>query len=232
MKFGLCIGLNYKNTSNELNGCIPDAVQMGKLLESNGFDVDIVTDESKPIKSNDLFVILNDLVSKVNRSIQTSKVVIHYSGHGAYIPDYDNDESDGKDEIIVTGNNEFITDDQLHSIIKKFKTGTRVFCVFDCCHSGTILDLKYKDNNVDNNKSTIKNDIVCISGCKDFQTSSDVTKNGVSGGALTMAILSSFRLDFKINNFINILRWKTKEYNQCPVYTHSIQQEYSLNHFF
>jgi hypothetical protein len=232
MKFGLCIGLNYKDTENELNGCIPDVHKMGKMLESNGFKVELLTDSLGLISSDTVLSKLNNLVSKVNDIAQSSKVVIHYSGHGAFIPDNNNDESDGRDEVICIGNSEFITDDQLHKIIKKFKIGTRVFCMFDCCHSGTILDLKYRENVIENRKSTISNDVVCISGCKDPETSSDIVLNGVPGGALTLAFLSSFRLNFEIINFVNVLRWKTKEFNQCPVYTHSVQKGYNLDHFF
>ena len=105
--------------------------------------------------------------------------------------------------------------------------------MFDSCHSGTILDLKYKNNTVENRKCTIQNDVVCISGCRDNQTSTDISfTDGSAGGVLTRAFLDSFRLDLDILKFVNILRWKTKHYNQCPEYTHALQVGYKLDHFF
>jgi len=238
MKLALCIGLNYANTANELNGCIPDATRMKSFLEKNGFNVDMLTDDKKVINVDCILSSVNDLVKKVNGSHQNSKVVIHYSGHGSSIPDRNGDEVDGKDEVVYIGGKScdsitYITDDTLLLLVSKFKKGTRVFCMFDSCHSGSILDLKYKNGIIDNRRCTVQNDIVCISGCKDSETSTDVTfANGSAGGVLTDAFLDTFRLDFELLKFVNILRWKTKKYNQYPEYTHSIQTKYKLDHFF
>lgn len=238
MKLALCIGLNYTNTPNKLNGCISDVLNAKSFLVKNGFTVETLTDDVKSVGVSDVISRLNELVITVNRSPQNSKVVIHYSGHGAFTPDTDGDELDGQDEVLYIGKPNkngvaYITDDVLLTIVSKFKKGTRVFCMFDSCHSGTILDLKYKNNVVENRKCTIQNDVVCISGCKDGQTSTDVSFiDGSAYGVLTRAFLDSFRLDLDILKFVNILRWKTKQYNQCPEYTHSIQVEYKLDHFF
>lgn len=232
MKFGLCIGLNYSGTSNELSGCIPDVHRMKKFLIANGFLVDVLTDQYEPVQTDYLLARMLGFVQKVNDSPQNSKVVIHYSGHGSYIPDFSGDETDNRDEVICTSNG-FITDDVLHKCISKFKKGTRIFCIFDSCHSGSILDLKYCNGNLENRKCIIKNDVCAISGCRDSETSTDLSfPNGNAGGLLTMSFLETFRLDCEIIRFVNMLRWKTKKYNQKPEYTHTIQKPYHLRHFF
>ena len=89
--------------------------------------------------------------------------------------------------------------------------------VFDCCHSGTIGDLKYvlDDNNkniVDNQNSEISSDIIIISGCSDdkvsFETYNLLGQNKF-GGACTGSIIkfaetgkTVFKLKEEINNFL------------------------------
>lgn len=232
MKIALCIGLNYSNTPNELSGCIPDVKRMSNFLSDKGFVVVKLTDELKPVKSLDIISHIEDLINTVNNNTANSKVVIHYSGHGSNIPDISGDEKDGRDEVICSSNG-FISDDTLYKYLERFKEGTRVFCVFDCCHSGTILDLKYRNNVIENRRCSIKIDICAISGCKDNETSADITYSETeSGGLLTTTFLETFRGDFEIMYFVNLLRWKTKNYGQCPEYTHSYKEIYDLGHFF
>ncbi|BBM86242.1 caspase family protein [Candidatus Uabimicrobium amorphum] len=85
-------------------------------------------------------------------------VVIYFSGHGAQVTDKNGDESDGKDEILVTANTKlgpnasgnyrildedntshnYIVDDYIHEILNKLIAAkARVTVIFDCCHSGT-----------------------------------------------------------------------------------------------
>ena len=65
----------------------------------------------------------------------------------------------------------------------------------DCCHSGTIMDLEYKNINgewVKNNKCT-SGKILCISGCRDDQLSAEcfnLNNNGRWSGALTTTFMN------------------------------------------
>jgi len=72
-------------------------------------------------------------------------------------------------------------------------SGTAVYAMFDCCHSGDILDLKYKliDNEFQQirDDSSINNKVILISGCAFMQSTTDAP----SGGAFT-------------NRFIDIMR--------------------------
>jgi hypothetical protein len=72
---------------------------------------------------------------------------LHYSGHGGQLEDSTGDEEDGYDETIMPldfQKNGQIIDDDLHNIlVEPLKAGVRLTLIFDCCHSGTVLDLPF-----------------------------------------------------------------------------------------
>lgn len=71
----------------------------------------------------------------------------HYSGHGSRVRDQDGDEDDGYDETIIPVDYKSageIVDDELHWVlVKPLPPGCRLTAIFDCCHSGSALDLPY-----------------------------------------------------------------------------------------
>jgi hypothetical protein len=79
-------------------------------------------------------------------------LMLHYSGHGGSTRDLDGDEEDGMDECIYPVDMEVtqpghIVDDIMHDIcVKSLPPGCRLTAIFDCCHSGSILDLPYMYN--------------------------------------------------------------------------------------
>ena len=96
-KKALLIGINYLNTPYELSGCIADIERMKTFLESKGFnDFDMMTDltDIKPTRIN----ILNKVVNFINNSVDGDLLFIHFSGHGSYTYDANNDEIDENDE--------------------------------------------------------------------------------------------------------------------------------------
>jgi hypothetical protein len=72
---------------------------------------------------------------------------LHYSGHGGQVPDPDGDRESGFDDTIVPVDfeqNGQITSDTLHRhIISKLPPSSTLFIVFDCCHSGSAVELPY-----------------------------------------------------------------------------------------
>ncbi|MFX0132689.1 MAG: DUF4384 domain-containing protein, partial [Candidatus Hodarchaeota archaeon] len=70
--------------------------------------------------------------------------LLFFSGHGSYIPDYNNDEKDGKDEVlcpydmIPQGGYNIIVDDELGLWLEKLK-GRTTLVIVDACHSGGVL---------------------------------------------------------------------------------------------
>ena len=202
-KFALLIGINYKNTPNELNGCINDTKNIKNLLqEKYGFNnFGFLTDDTlfKPTKQNIIYA----LTSLLKNSISGDSLFFLYSGHGTCTTDLNNDELDGQDELIVpinaTSINTCISDDELNKIIQSnLKPGVTLFALFDSCFSGTVLDLKYNLDSLDNiivnpnNLNTI-GQVVMISGCTDQQTSADAFIGGKSTGAMTFAFTQTIK---------------------------------------
>ena len=104
-KKALLIGINYKGTSGQLNGCINDVNDIRNLLISkfkySSSDIIVLTDDTpkKPTGIN----IMNELGKLVIKAYhnQLDEIWIHYSGHGSYVRDRNQDEKDGRDEVLV-----------------------------------------------------------------------------------------------------------------------------------
>ena len=199
-KNALLIGINYINTSNQLNGCINDTSDVNILLQQHNFNsIKIITDntEIKPTKNN----ILNEFKNLLINSNSGDILFFQYSGHGSYTADTNKDEiNTNYDEAIVSLDLNLITDDELKNIINvNLKKGVTLIALFDSCFSGSILDLKYqyldtlnKNNFIINDKVNATNgNVILISGCNDIQTSADAyIGNNKYNGALTYCFYS------------------------------------------
>lgn len=206
MKKALIIGINYKHTANELHGCINDAHNMEAYLKEKGFEIMLMTDDTpiKPTKAN----IIKYMKKLVKRATPTDTFFVHYSGHGSSVVDKNRDERDGKDETIVPLDLDLIIDDDLRKmLVDPLPKGAKLTALFDCCHSGTGLDLRYNYQlqsmddkvsryitDVDKHYSESKADVVLISGCEDPFYSADTVIDNQAQGAMTYAFLSTERL--------------------------------------
>lgn len=86
--------------------------------------------------------VIDHLFILVHNARPGDRLFIQFSGHGAQIEDMDGDETDKLDEVICCADGEIIVDDQLHDIlVKPLPKGCRLTALFDCCTSGTGLDL-------------------------------------------------------------------------------------------
>ena len=244
MKKALLIGINYIDDSlNSLRGCFDDINNMKSILkEDYGYSEDNIIqlrDDSnkfslKPTREN----ILMNLELIVQQTSFLHEIVIHYSGHGSQIPDYNNTEKDGMDEVIIPCDfkmHGFITDNEIYNIIKKSKCKTLL--IFDSCHSASICDLQWLfefNNNsaliktLNVNRSTENPNIYCLSGCKDAETSADSFSSDYKEpmGAFTDAIIHCLKQN-KFN--VNIVKlyadiciyMKSEGYSQNPVLSSS-----------
>lgn len=221
----LLIGINYKDTPNAaLRGCVNDVLNMKTFLQGRlGFlpnSIKVVHDEDPSTKSlctvNGILEELTELMRRSWRE-QLEYVWIHYSGHGAQVIDRNSDEKDGKDECIIPSDfqtNGVITDDVLCKIFHGFHPLTKVVAVFDCCHSGTIADLRYRlDQSLvlvdEHPRSICAPKVITLSGCMDTQTSADaynVSGDQKFSGALTSCLLLSFNESCKQDIFLLVNR--------------------------
>lgn len=245
MRYALIIGINYTRTPElRLRGCINDAIHMRNYLvnqwQYEPQNIVMMNDNRPgqyyPTRAN----ILRQIDALVKRVKAGDRVFVHYSGHGSNVKDLDGDEEDGRDETIYSADGKHITDDVLNKrLARALPQGSFCFCLFDCCHSGTGLDLRY--NFVDRSRKRGPRrplfpggryrtrqwqllqrrrvgrrhinpcDIVMISGCRDDQTSADAYIGGKYQGAMTNAFLKTMRANLNRCTFQKLLKDMTGE---------------------
>lgn len=162
------IGIGYDKTSYKLSGTRNDAEAMANFLTQR------FPDNLTLLKLNDApGASINTLPTKKNLDLamrflcssapvedygkedyaplrESTLLILYYSGHGSQVIDWDGDERDGEDETLC-----FLTDDCLdvdnlvdddinHKYLKMIPALADLVVVFDCCHSGSSLDLRYK----------------------------------------------------------------------------------------
>jgi len=221
----LLVANNYIGTPHQLRGCHNDAENIKNLLVSHGTPSDRITILQEATRCQ----ITTGLVTFLKESRPGDKLFIHFSGHGYHTQDQNGDEHDNKDEVFVATDG-FIVDDEFNQVFVNFlNNGVRAFVVFDCCHSGTMLDLQYnitfheneeipftitkKQNEPHINQSNYQ--IVCISGCLDNQQAADTRINGTFQGALTHCLIQSLEeLDMDLRDLLLVLEKTTKRLNK------------------
>jgi len=192
----LLIGINYTGTGHQLQGCIFDIIEMKSLItDAYRFDVAhiVVLRDDDPANRPTKARILQELTKLVANSDASSNTFLHYSGHGTQITD-SVDESDQLDECIVPcdyATAGYITDDEINAIFKPLK-GTGL-ALFDCCRSGTIMDLPFSGTAA---AETQSQGFYCFSGCTDAQDVLEGTQGSATGlpqGAMTLAFINTIR---------------------------------------
>jgi len=83
----------------------------------------------------------------VTNNHQGDSLFLHYSGHGGQVRDPDGDRESGMDDTICPVDFERygqITSDTLHrTLVTPLAYGVRLTVIFDCCHSGTAIELPF-----------------------------------------------------------------------------------------
>lgn len=204
--YAVLIGINYYGTPSQLSGCVADVNNVRKYIESfrsvnEGIMlIDIPNDPQhkhpfSPTRDN----IIKSLFAAVSKCKSGDMLFIHYSGHGSNTLDKNGDEKDGRDETICPVDGRNITDDELFNIIvRNLPAGVKLRVVSDSCHSGSVLDLPYRFDDLHQapiveNQNKVNADVVMISGCKDSQFSMDAYINGKNTGALTWSFIEALR---------------------------------------
>ncbi len=139
-KKALLIGINrYRIPGADLRGCVNDVENVRAALRRYyGFSAGDVT------TLTDLKATTRAIKAAMQRLVRTARsgdvLLLHYSGHGANVPDADGDEADGRDEILCPTDLDWkapLTDDWLRRTFNRLRKGVSLTAVMDCCHSGT-----------------------------------------------------------------------------------------------
>jgi hypothetical protein len=240
-KRALLIGINYKKTDLELNGCINDSKNLRKFLINNNFynenQIIMMNDNNK----NNLYPTREHILEQFDNLVKftkqnpknKTKLFVSYSGHGYYLPDKNNDESDGLDEVLCPidcEKNGYIRDDDIKKrLINKLNKNVEIVFMIDACHSGTMCDLKFNYEVDDKNAFKVygkmkrtKCECRMISGCRDNQVSMDAYMKGGNKyqyqGAMTNSFLKSYKFGISCEKLITKMReyLKKNDFKQVP----------------
>lgn len=149
-KRAVMIGINYVGQEGELSGCHNDVKHMMEyLIDVHGFEAENITllmddgENTEPTRAN----ILSAYQTLINECQEGDVVFCHFSGHGGKLKDDNGDEEDGYDETLVpldyATEGQIRDDDLLKDLVCAMPKGVTMTCLFDCCHSGTVLDLPF-----------------------------------------------------------------------------------------
>ncbi|MET8505095.1 caspase family protein [Streptomyces sp. NPDC004787] len=139
----LHVGLNrvdpdrYGGWDGTLLACENDARDMARLARAAGFaDTVLLTPEGT---AEGVTTVLR---AAAERLAAGDILLFTYSGHGGQVPDVTgpDDEPDRRDETLVFYDRQFL-DDEVHQEFRRFDDGVRIVAVFDCCHSGSSVEL-------------------------------------------------------------------------------------------
>lgn len=159
----LLVGINYRGTESELNGCYNDVVNVSQYLRSTlGYaagSITVLTDGNRgttgtasplPPTRQNIIAGLNALVAGM---IPGDEAVFHFSGHGSLVRDTNGDEATGLDSCLcpldysvpASAGGGIITDDEIRTLlVNKVPRGARLYVILDCCHNGTGCDIRFK----------------------------------------------------------------------------------------
>jgi metacaspase-1 len=146
----LLIGINYTGSQHALKGCHQDVQNVERFLVSRGYPTDpksmvILTDA----RSGQFYPSGRNILAAMNWLISEPgcTLFLHYSGHGGQVRDPDGDRDSGFDDTIVPVDfeqNGQIDSDTLHRrLVSALPPSSTLFVVFDCCHSGSAIELPY-----------------------------------------------------------------------------------------
>lgn len=235
MKRAICIGINYTGTPYELQGCQNDAATVAKMLMKNGYEVTLIADHPrikiKPTAAN----ILEAFRTGASRTGPGDTLYIHYSGHGGYTKNYSGTEADGEDETICALDCDIVDDLLFGTLVAPLPRGANLIAAFDCCHSGSALDLPFRcqdnDTIIRENQNSCAANVVMLSGCRDDQTSADAYGLSAAAsatynpseycGALTWGMLAALKSRPKSGTWLNLLdsvriKLANKKFSQIP----------------
>lgn len=150
----LLIGVEKVTGFSNLPQAHTDVAKMRDfLVNSRGYDPKnivimmhhkSVLPELYPSRAN----ILREIDLIVKRTSQYDRIFFYYTGHGDQVTCKHHTETDNMDEAILTYTGKRIIDNILKEhLVDPLPHGAKLFALWDCCHSHTVLDLEHSNCN-------------------------------------------------------------------------------------
>jgi hypothetical protein len=144
----LLVGVGkYSAPGNDLPGIDLDVNRMRDTLNVMGFDdsqIHTLLDQEATAAN-----VISEVSGWLTEGVQPNdRVVFYFSGHGSHVPDFDGDEPDGVDEVLVThdvrrarveGRSTLVgvvKDDEFNALLSAIPS-QNILTIVDACHSGT-----------------------------------------------------------------------------------------------
>lgn len=243
-KYSLMIGLNYKQTTMELNGCINDIHAM-KDLTVNYLDFkseNIVIMHDKLPTDSEFFPNKKNIATQLSKIVSKCKkgdiCFLHYSGHGV--------KSDIRECIYPTdavggAHKNYICEDEITNSVSKLPKDVTLFILSDSCNTKSIVDFSYvvKSDPTNPNQYTLKKrtqnvgmgaEMVCLTATSGTEKAYDVIdKDGKAYGVLTnifCTLVKRYISEKKPLYYLDLLTeiaQQTKRYKQTPMLSFSNQ---------
>ncbi len=133
-------GINDYATIRDLRGCINDTELIQQLLiHDYGFNEDDIRIRHDAEVTKTCFE--GDITWLTQDTEPNDRLVIHFSGHGSYVPSDNDDEA--VDELICLHGMDwhdpttYLVDDDLGDLLHRLPSHADITVILDCCHSGT-----------------------------------------------------------------------------------------------
>ncbi|NJO63713.1 MAG: caspase family protein [Richelia sp. RM2_1_2] len=181
-KRALLIGINYPNTTYQLNGCINDVMLINQILTEHFGFIDPLEKQMLIDKDATTLNIIEKLYWLVSNAQSGDALYLHYSGHGLQT---------------LAAANKNIKQININDIFYNMPVGVKLTMVFDCCYTLGFVDdyLTATVIPVDISESItlVVNSGVIISGCRKNQKSADLWLYDKFIGAATYFIAQNLK---------------------------------------
>jgi hypothetical protein len=201
---------NFVSSDEQGQGLSARTLQMLENVDmaTSTVDVLVLTDDQTGLHRPTKAHILAGFAWLVEDATAETRAFVSYSGHGSHQRDVNGDEEDGQDESLVPLDYQrvgcIIDDEVRRHLIDPLPEGAQLRCIFDCCHSSSVCDVKYnyqsedalrgvKEPRVNSRVSETKCNVLAWSGCQDHDVSADAYIKGNYAGALTATFLELMR---------------------------------------
>lgn len=131
------IGVNefdpaHYGSKGTLRACEFDARDMHQIAQANGYQSMVLL--TRDATTANVIQALQDAAAR----LQSGDILfLTYAGHGAQVPDVDEEEPDRRDETWCLYDR-MLVDDELYRLWAQFKPGVRILMLSDSCHSGSV----------------------------------------------------------------------------------------------